>query len=196
MSRYIELAGLVRDGRMVNKDKENRAREYIKRRANLISQIPQGEKISRNTKYGDLIIQANRVQYYLIKLILLRSLDPSKEFEKSLIRSQLGHLIGYFRVCAQTKEDLDLAGRLKDYKDKRDALAHKMFTASKLSLRDCKSAIRSGDVIIRYMVKALKEKPRMLKQSDKLSEFPKQYNKLVNVVKMLEKRVVELEKRL
>jgi len=195
LNRYIELAGLVKEGQMVNKDKESRAREYVKLHAKVIGQIPEGDKIRKNSKYGELIIQANRVQYYLTKLVLLRSLEPSKGFEDELGRLQLGHLIGYLKVCAHTKEDLDLAGRLKDYKDKRDALAHRMFTARKLTPRGCENAIKSGDKIIKYLIKALKEKPRMIKKTDKLSEFPKEFNKLVRLVKAFEKRIAKLEKK-
>ncbi len=198
LARYIELAGLVKDGQMINRDKESRAREYVKSRtkvqARVVDQISEGSKIKKNSKYGELIVQANRVQYYLTKLVLLRSLDPSGAFEKELGRLQLGHLIGYLRVCAQTKEDLDLAAQVKAYKDKRDALAHRMFTAKKLTPRGCESAVKSGNKIVKYLIDALKEKPNMLKGSDKVSDFPKQFNKLVRLVKSLEKRLAKLEK--
>ena len=86
LARYIELAGLVKDGQMINRDKESRAREYVKSRtkvqARVVDQISEGSKIKKNSKYGELIVQANRVQYYLTKLVLLRSLDPSGAFEK------------------------------------------------------------------------------------------------------------------
>lgn len=200
LKRYIELAGLVKDGQMVNRDKESRAREYVKlhaqAQAKVISQISEGGKIKKNSKYGELIVQANRVQFYLTKLVLLRSLDPSRAFEDELGRLQLGHLIGYLKVCAQTKEDLDLAGQIKTYKDKRDALAHRMFTAKKLTPQASEVAVRSGDKIIKYLIEALKEKPNMLKGSDKVSDFPKQFNKLVRLVNSLEKRIAKLEKKL
>ena len=195
LRRYIELAGLVKDGQMVNKDKESRAREYVKLHTRIVEQISERNQIQENSKYGELIVQANDVQYYLIKLILLRSFDPSRKFEEDLERLQLGQLIGYLNVCAQSKLDLDLIGNLKNYKDKRDALAHKMFTAKKLTPSACKNAIKSGDKIIKYLVESLKKKQRyMIKGSDKISDLPTHFNKLVDLVKSLEKRIEKLER--
>ena len=69
-----------------------------------------------------------------------------------------------------------------------------MFTAKKLTPRGCESAVKSGNKIVKYLIDALKEKPNMLKGSDKVSDFPKQFNKLVRLVKSLEKRLAKLEK--
>lgn len=195
--RYKQLAGLVRDGRMVNKDKEHRAREYVRERQKYIESILEENQIRDNSKYGQFILQANEVQYYLTKLIFLRSFDLSKKFEKYLERLQFGHLISYLSLCAQSEQDMNLVIKLNSYKDKRDALAHKMFTSKKLTVIECEQGIRLGDTIIQYLVETLKNKQKiMIKGTDKISEFPSQFNKLVELVNALEKRVGKLEQEI
>lgn len=194
IKRYQQLAGLLKDGQMVNKDKENRAREHIKEREKFVQRIFLENQIRDNSKYGEFILQTNEVQFFLVKLIFLRSFNPSNSFERDLERLQLGPLISYLNVCAQTELDLNLLAQLKDYKDKRDALAHKMFTAQKLTVSECENAIKLGGKIIEYLVESLKSKQsNMIKASDKISDFPSQFNKLVELVKLLEKRVMKLE---
>ncbi len=194
LQRYEELAGLVRDGQMVNKDKEHRAREYVRERKKYIEQVLKDNQIRDNATYGKFIIQTNEVQYYLVKLIFLRSFDPSKTFEKYLERLQLGQLISYLNICAQTELDIDLVSKLTNYKDKRDTLAHKMFTSNKLTVKECEQAINQGDAIIKYLTEALKNTQKvMIKGTDKISDFPNQFNKLVQLVGSLEKRIRKLE---
>lgn len=197
LQRYKELAGLVKAGQMVNKDKEHRARKYVRERKKYIEQVLKENQIRDNATYGEFILQTNKVQYYLVKLIFLRSFDPSKTFEKYLERSQLGQLISYLNICAQTELDMDLVSKITGYKDKRDALAHKMFTSKKLTIIECKQAISQGDAIIEYLIKSLKNTPKvMLKGTDKISDFPNQFNKLVRHVRSLEKRMRELEQKI
>jgi|SRR3989344_8626233 len=194
LRRYLELAGLVKDGRMVNRDKESRAREYVKLYTRITEQADERNRTLEKSKYGALILQANEVQYYLGKLILLRSFSPSKRFEEDLGRLQLGPSISYLNVCAQTKKDLDLISWLTNYKKKRDALAHKMFTAEKLTPKDCEIALRSGKRIIDYLAKSLKEKHKyMVKSSDTLNHFREQFNKLAKEVKAQKQRIIKLE---
>ncbi|MDO8493422.1 MAG: hypothetical protein Q7S19_02650 [bacterium] len=191
--RYIKLAGLIKDGRMVNRDKESRAREYVKLNKRIIDQIDERNKIFETTNYGKLILQSNSVQYYLIKLIILRSFSHNNEFEKDLERLPFGALVGYLNVCAQTTKDLEQINQLKNYKDKRDALAHKMFTAKKLTPKECELAIQLGDKIIKYLLESLKQK-YMINGADKISEFPEKFNKLAKLVESMEDRMVKLEK--
>ena len=195
LKRYEELGGLVRDGRMVNKDKESRARQYVKSRKELIERIAEGANLRKNAKYGEFIIQANEVHFYLVKLIFLRSFDQGKGFEKILEGAQLGHLIGYLRVCAKTDSDIVLLELISDYKDKRNALAHKMFTNKKLTPQECEKALKLGKRIIQCLLSSLKEEIEapMLKKTDKISDFPDQFNKLIKLVESLEKRIKKLE---
>jgi len=197
LHRYKELAGLVRDGQMVNKDKEHRAREYVRERKKYIELVLKENQIRENGTYGEFILQTNQVQYYLVKLIFLRSFNPNKTFEKDLERLQLGALISYLNVCAQTQLDLDLVTRLNNYKKARDALAHKMFTAEKLTVTECKRAIMQGEEIIKYLTTTLKSNQKiMIKGTDKISDFPSQFNKLVELVSLLEKRLGKLEQEI
>jgi hypothetical protein len=194
LQRYKELAGLVRGGQMVNKDKEHRAREYVRERKKYIEQVLKENSIRDNATYGKFILQTNKVQYYLAKLIFLRSFEPHKSFEKYLERLQLGQLISYMNICARTKLDMDLLSKLTNYKDRRDALAHKMFTSKKLTVSECEQAIKQGDIIIKYLIEALQNTQKiMIKGTDKISDFPNQFNKLVQLVESPEKRVRELE---
>src|SRR3989338_5572998 len=197
LERYKQLAGLVRDGEMVNKDKERRAREYVRERKKYIEQVLKENQIRYNATYGKFIIQTNEVQYYLVKLIFLRSFDPSKTFEKYLERLQFGQLISYLNICAQTELDIDLISKLTNYKDKRDTLAHKMFTSKKLTVRECEQAISQGDAIIKYLTEALKNTQKvMIKGTDNISDFPNQFNKLASLMESLEKRIRKLEQEI
>ena len=148
LERYRELAGLVRDGQMVNKDKETRARDYVKARAAFIKQALEQDQIKQNSKYGEFIIQTNEVQYYVVVLILSRSFAQSARARKKLERLQLGHLIGYLSVCARNQREAEFIDSLEAYKDARDALAHKMFTDEKLSPSECETAIQLGSELI------------------------------------------------
>lgn len=195
LERYEALGGLVKEGQMVNKDKESRAREYIKSREKIVEEISEGDRILKNSKYGEFIVQTNYVQFYLAKLIFLRSFERTEDFKNKLERLTMGPLIDYLNVCAETKLDIDLANNLKKYKTRRDALAHKMFTAKKLTPKECENAIRLGNKIIEYLEESLKQKNNMIKGTDKISDFPKQYNKLVKQVESLEKRIEKLEKK-
>ncbi|MFA6339227.1 MAG: hypothetical protein WCW87_04215 [Candidatus Paceibacterota bacterium] len=164
----------------------------LKLQKRMIEQIDERNEILEKTNYGKLIIQSNNVQYYLSRLIFLRSFNSSKKFEEKLNDLSLGPLIGYLNVCAQTKQDLDLIIRLKNYKDKRDALAHRMLTDEKLTPEDCKKALETGKEIIKYLIESLKQK-YMIKGTDKISDFPIQFNKLAKLVESLEKRIIKLE---
>jgi len=194
LERYEALGGLVRDGQMVNKDKESRAREYIKSRTKIIDQISEGARTLKDAKYGRFIIQTNLVQFYLAKLIYLRSFDQSNELESRLEGLTMGPLIGYLTVCAHTRLDLKLVNDLKKYKKRRDAVAHKMFTVKKLTPKECELATKQGVKIIKYLEESLKQKSYMIKESDKLSDFPNQFNKLAKEVAILRNKVSKIEK--
>ena len=192
---YQELEGLVKDGQMVNKDKEARAREYVRLRKKFVEEVFKQNEIKENSKYGKFILQTNEVQFYLVKFIFLRSFNLTGNFEKELERLQLGALISYLNVCAQSDYDLNLIADLKNYKDKRDALAHKMFSAQKLTISECDNGIKIGDKIIQYLVDNLKSKQKyMIKGSDKIFDFPKKFNELADLVESIKDRLEKLEK--
>jgi len=154
--RYSELAGLIRDGEMVNRDKEQRAREYVKQKNIIVERLVSDELIKRNSKYGELIIQANEVQFFLTTLISLRSFTQTKKIKDRLERAQMGQLIHQLEICAKNQTEADLATSLEKYKEARDALAHKMFSVEKLTPQECEGAIELGRQILEMLKHAIK----------------------------------------
>lgn len=129
---------------MVNK-KENRKRklpEYF------FKQMFENDRVRKNSKYGEFIIQTNEVQKILTILILLRTFKPYKKFKKYLERITLGNLINNFRICVKNSEELLLVKSLELYNESRNALAHKMFTKDELTEKECKLSIELGEEIL------------------------------------------------
>ena len=101
-----------------------------------------------NFKYGELIIQTNKVQWYLTYIIFLRASRPTKKLEKYLERLELGSLIECFSICIKTPLESELSGSLQLYKKGRNALAHQMFTNKKLTIKECELSIELGNLIL------------------------------------------------
>ncbi len=196
LERYVELAGLVRDGQMVNKDKESRARQYVVEKEKFTERILEESRTRDNAKYGEFILQTNDVLRYLVGFIFLRSFTLNESFKKHLEESQMGALISYLNVCARIGSDFALMAKLKDYKKKRDALAHKMFTDKKLTVNECEKAIKAGDKIISYLTENMKPKhiPKV-EGTDKISDFRHRFNDLLDVVTDIQSRLKKLEKK-
>lgn len=107
---------------------------------------------SENSKYGQFIIQTNEVQLLLILLILQRVNLPDKKLSGFLEAGTLGNLINYFRVCARLNE-LPLIKSLELYNQSRNALAHKMYTKKRLTVKECELSIELGAEIITALSK-------------------------------------------
>ncbi|MFA6077326.1 MAG: hypothetical protein WC735_04620 [Candidatus Paceibacterota bacterium] len=122
-------------------DLENLKKEVVRR---MVERTIEKE----NSKYGKFIIQTNEVQLCLVSLIHLRSFYPVESLEEQLERLELGNLITCFRICVKNIPELALVDSLKSYKDKRNKLAHKMFTDKKLTTKECESAIELGNKLI------------------------------------------------
>lgn len=115
--------------------------------------------LHRNSKYGEFIIQTNSVQFHLVWLIRRRTRSGliSKKLIKYLEGLTLGNLINYFRICAQDSTELSLADDLELYSNKRNKLAHKMYTENKLTITECVSSMRLGKNLLSKLEMLIKK---------------------------------------
>ncbi len=148
--RYIELGGLIRDGHMVNKDKEERARQYVKITEKLIEKYAEQQVIHENSKYGELIIQTNDVQFHLSTIVIMKSGFPDDDFQDYIYNSaELGTLINLFNACSKDLLVTEhLVPKLRQYNKRRNQLAHKMKSNKRLTLMECGKTIKEGDEIL------------------------------------------------
>ncbi len=120
--------------------------ENIKKK--LIERMIEQKLIRRNSKYGQFIIQTNEVQIYLLCVILKRIILPNKKLIECLEKQTLGELIHNFRICVKNSIELSITEDLKQYNEKRVVLAHKMYTAKKLTEADCELALKLGNKLL------------------------------------------------
>jgi len=125
---------------------ENQENANAKRR--LIDTIITQQKDIRNRKYGELIIQSNEIQLYLILYIKLTAIKINKKLSKDIEKATLGSLINYYQLCIKTEEEKSLVKGLSMYNESRNSLAHKMFTEKKLTDRECEISIELGDTLL------------------------------------------------
>ena len=130
----------------------------------LVRGIIEQQRINENSKYGEFIIQANEIQFYLVTLIWLRSFFPINKLEERLERLEFGNLIICFRICIRNRAELVVYNSLNDYKDKRNKLAHKMFTDKKLTIKECELAIKFGKKLIVELKKLIDERIKEMKK--------------------------------
>lgn len=124
----------------------------------IIERLILNQRKNENSKYGEFIIQTNKVQFYLVLLILTKAIRPNKKLKNNLERLELGHLIGYFRVCAKSSDEVALIQSLEKYKDSRNALAHRMFIKDKkLTIRECELSIQLGEEILKVITQCLEQ---------------------------------------
>jgi len=133
----------------MNEDTMDKRREIAGKMINIRRNL-------ENQKYGEFIIQTNKVQLYLILLIRLRSLDKSNVFGKHLEKLQFGQIITCFNICAKDLSEIKMVKSLKVYKGARNDLAHKMFTSEKLTIKECVMAINLGDELLKHLIVAIK----------------------------------------
>lgn len=117
----------------------------------LVEILVNKERMEQNSKYGEFIVQTNEIQFYLVLLVLYRAPWVGKNFKKLLERSTFDNLINYFTLTAQTRVERSLTITLKNYKDSRNALAHKIFTNEKLTVKECENSIELGHELLRTM---------------------------------------------
>ncbi|MBU6414663.1 hypothetical protein KGQ34_00235 [Patescibacteria group bacterium] len=104
------------------------------------------QQSNENRKYGELIIQTNKVQSKLIFAIILNSRSSNKKYHDELSGKTLGSLIFTSQACIQWPQNI--LDKLNEYKNDRDKLAHKMYTPKKLTLSECERALVRGRKIL------------------------------------------------
>jgi len=121
--------------------------DKIKRK--MAESMVRGRTSAENAKYGDLIKQTNEVQFLLAHVVLLRSTFIDKDYQNLLERATFGTLINLFKACAKATPSMySLLLLLQRYKKNRDRLAHKMFSANKLTPAECKDTLILGRHIL------------------------------------------------
>lgn len=116
----------------------------------LIKIFISAKKAEENRKFGEFIVQSNRIQFYLSTLLLFRSSFADKKYIEYIENTLFSNLIHLFCACAkkETGEAL-LIPRLRKYNDERNRLAHKMYTTKKLTKEECQKAIKGGEQILK-----------------------------------------------
>jgi hypothetical protein len=109
-----------------------------------------------NAKYGEFLIQTNKLKWYLALVIIMKLSRTTKEIKRHLERLSLGSLIKLFDENARTAPEIEILGSLKIYKDSRDFLAQKMFTTDKINIKECEIALQLGSLIIFSLENILK----------------------------------------
>lgn len=122
--------------------------DKLKRR--MVASTVRAKKNLENQKYGEFIVQTNKVQVLLALAVLRRSSLPDKPYIEYLFeRAEFGVLIGLFQTSApKTFASYKLLLALKRYNEIRRRLAHKMYSPKRLTPEDCTSAILEGEAIL------------------------------------------------
>lgn len=149
-NRYIELGGLIRNGEMINKDKESRAKQYIEERERLIKQLvirydPRKTRgpsaysemtdieafVRRDLNDGHFIEAYAITDQYVDTVIKLSFPEIFYNFHKNEdsrmnIETVLRCVVGFELA------DKKIVQRYRDFKSTRDDLTHKsIFNQSK-----------------------------------------------------------------
>ncbi|MCX6759442.1 MAG: hypothetical protein NT012_02675 [Candidatus Nealsonbacteria bacterium] len=128
-------------------------------REKLIKLIVAGQKSEENKKFGEFIVQTNKVQFYLSILVVLQSFFPDKKYREYVEGAEFGSVINLFCACGKNEEGtVKFIKRLRKYKKQRNRLAHKMFSAEKLTKKECEQAIIEGEKILKDLSVFIKEK--------------------------------------
>jgi hypothetical protein len=107
----------------------------------------------QSRKFGDFIIQSNKIQFYLSNLILLRSSYPDKKYQDMLESVMMGQLIDLFCACARKDNGENvLIPKLRRYKTIRNRFAHKIHTYSDLSDQELQVAVTLGNEIFKFLI--------------------------------------------
>jgi hypothetical protein len=127
-------------------------------RQKFIKAMIAASKSEEHRKYGKLILQTNEVQFYLSLIISVRSASPHKDFCDYLYTgAELGALINLFNACSKSIQGAGyIVSKLRAYNQKRNRLAHKMYSVAKLTTDECVKATEEGDEIIKILKILLK----------------------------------------
>ncbi len=100
-------------------------------------------------KFGEFILQANKIQFYLSSLILLRSTFPDKEYIKKIESMNLGQIINLFCACAKKDNgESALIPKLRKHNKIRNNFAHKVLITSLPTNDEFKEALNLSNEIM------------------------------------------------
>lgn len=131
--------------------------KFKDRKARIVKILMESQHMMDNSKYGEFIIQTNEVQFYLVGLVFLRAYKFNEKLLKHLEGLTFGRLIEIFRFCLRTQTESELLEPLKKYNESRNALAHRMFTKGKLTMKECELSLNLGRVILEAMTDIYKK---------------------------------------
>ena len=104
-------------------------------------------------KFGSFMLQANKIQFYLSKLIILRSSYPDKEYIRIIESSTFGQVVNLFCACAKTDTgEFILIPKLRKHNKIRNKFAHRIMIDSMPSDADFKDAIALGNEILTSLI--------------------------------------------
>lgn len=119
----------------------------------LIQSIVASKRRLESQKFGDFIIQANKIQFYLSNLILLRSSYPDKEYIEKIESGTLGQIINLFCACAKRENgEIILIPKLRKHNKIRNKFAHKIHTPSILKKDELQNAVLLGNEILKSLI--------------------------------------------
>lgn len=107
----------------------------------------------QNQKFGDFIIQANKIQFYLSRIVILRSSYPDKEYLNKIESDTLGQIINLFCACANkdNKEYL-LIPKLRSHNKIRNKFAHKVLITTFPTEKELKDAVDLGNGLMKELI--------------------------------------------
>lgn len=132
-----------------------RDKKFEEFKHDFIQKVIQRKKDHENSRYGKLIVQSNELQFFLTVLIRIKTKYSDKTFVEWLETATLGNVINSFVVCADSEDMASLIPSLREYNSSRNALAHKMYSKKRLTLKECEISIELGDIILKLVKELL-----------------------------------------
>ncbi len=104
-------------------------------------------------KFGSFILQTNKIQFYLSRLVILRSSYPDKEYVSKIESMTLGQVVNLFCACAQKETgEFILIPKLRKHNKIRNKFVHKVLIDFMPNDEDLKNAIELGNEIITSLI--------------------------------------------
>jgi hypothetical protein len=119
----------------------------------LVQSMVLAKRRLESQKFGDFIIQANKIQFYLSNLVILRSSYCDKEYLDKIESGILGQIINLFCSCAKTETgEFLLIPKLRKHNKIRNKFAHKIHSPTKLTKDELQSAVLLGNDILKSLI--------------------------------------------
>lgn len=111
------------------------------------------QRALENQKFGEFILQANNIQFYLSKLVILRSSFPDKEYLDKIESGTLGQIINLFCACAKKDTgEYVLIPKLRSHNKIRNKFAHKVLITTMPTNEELKRSITLGNEILKELI--------------------------------------------